>query len=126
MALRAGLLRDPQVNSAPHSGPRSLGDNTGILSYERFTPIPWSNRTFAAAGSPEVGRRLLSLRRPVSTSQDADGEDRGHHQGGRQRDQGKVKNVHDAAAAGTGVRVAADGRRRSHLQDGGAVDAFGF
>ena len=31
------------------AGPRSLGCNAGILSHERFTPIPWSNRTFAAA-----------------------------------------------------------------------------
>lgn len=33
----------------PKAGPRSLGYNVGILSHERFTPIPWSNRTFAAA-----------------------------------------------------------------------------
>jgi hypothetical protein len=33
----------------PTAGPRSLGYNAGILSHERFTPIPWSNRTFAAA-----------------------------------------------------------------------------
>lgn len=33
----------------PTAGPHSLGYNAGILSHEHFTPIPWSNRTFAAA-----------------------------------------------------------------------------
>lgn len=30
-------------------GPFNLGSTAGVLSHGRFTPIPWSNRTFAAA-----------------------------------------------------------------------------
>jgi hypothetical protein len=33
----------------PAVGSVNLGYNAGILSRECFTPIPWSDRTFAAA-----------------------------------------------------------------------------
>jgi hypothetical protein len=39
----AERLPDPTVGSF------NLGHSAGTLSDGRFTPIPWSNRTFAAA-----------------------------------------------------------------------------
>jgi hypothetical protein len=30
-------------------GPFNTGPTSGVLSHGRFTPIPWSNPTFAAA-----------------------------------------------------------------------------
>ncbi len=45
----ARLLIVNGTQPGPTAGPRSLGYNAGVLSHERFTPIPWSNRTFAAA-----------------------------------------------------------------------------
>jgi hypothetical protein len=45
----AHLLIVSGTQSGPTVGPFNLGHNAGILSDGRFTPIPWSNRTFAAA-----------------------------------------------------------------------------
>jgi hypothetical protein len=45
----ARLLIVAGTQPGPTPGDHSLGYNAGILSHQRFTPIPWSNRTFAAA-----------------------------------------------------------------------------
>lgn len=45
----AQLLIVSGTEPGPTVGSINIGYNAGILGHERFTPIPWSNRTFAAA-----------------------------------------------------------------------------
>jgi hypothetical protein len=45
----AQLLIVSGTQPGPAADHASLGSSAGILSHDRFEPIPWSNRTFAAA-----------------------------------------------------------------------------
>jgi hypothetical protein len=45
----AQLLIVSGTQPGPTVGSFNLGHSAGILSDDRFTPIPWSNRTFAGA-----------------------------------------------------------------------------
>ena len=48
-APSAQLLIVSGTQPGPTVGSFNLGHSAGILGGGRFTPIPWSNRTFAAA-----------------------------------------------------------------------------